>query len=147
MVSDRALGLVGAEGQGQAVLWWDAFDRQARDGPEAEALDDVGRVSLTTLWKQMGALPKKRPALWLKSDPIKEFMLKLKAEAEERHEEIRKEREESTFVFWKVALFYCAFLSPKMKSAFVKVVRKRFNLDDDLEKALVYYGEEIESSS
>ncbi len=110
-------------------------------------LDDDECVSLTTLWKQTGAIPKKRPALWLKSDAVKEFLLKVKAEVGERHAMIQKEQDESTFVFWKVALLYCAFLSPKMKTAFMKVVRQRFNLDDDLEKALTYYVEEIESSS
>lgn len=69
--------------------------------------DDQQRVSLTGLWKQMGARPKKRPALWLKSEVAKEYMVTMKADAQEGNAKIQQSENESAFVYWKVALLYC----------------------------------------
>ena len=109
--------------------------------------DDDQRVSLTGLWKQMGALPKKRPALWLKSEVAKEFMVNVVHDADPGNRKIQKEEDESAFAYWKVALLYCAYLSPKMKAAFIKVIRQRFGLDNGVDKETTYFMEEIESSS
>jgi len=108
--------------------------------------DDNQRVSLTGLWKQMGALPKKRPALWLKSEVAKEFMANEVHEANAGNAKTQKVEDESEFAYWKLALLYCAYLSPKMKTAFVKVLRTRFSLGDDLDD-ISYYLEEFGSSS
>lgn len=110
--------------------------------------DDNQRVSLTGLWKQMGALPRKRPALWLKSDVAQEFMANVKEEATARRANVQTmPQDESAFAYWKVALLYCAFLSPKMKTALMKVLRRRFALEDEIGADMTYYMEEIEASS
>ena len=109
--------------------------------------DDDQRVSLTGLWKQMGALPKKRPALWLKSEVAKDFMANVIHEAGAGDAMRQKVEDESEFAYWKLALLYCAYLSPKMKAAFIKVIRQRFGLDNGVDKETTYFMEEIESSS
>jgi len=109
--------------------------------------DEDQRVSLTGLWKQMGALPKKRPALWLKSEVAKDFMANVIHEAGAGDAKSPKVEDESEFAYWKLALLYCAYLSPKMKTAFVKVLRKRFPFGDDLDEDISDYMEEVSSSS
>lgn len=106
-------------------------------------------VSLTVLWKQMGALPKKKPAIWLKTELAKEFMLHLQEESESAAKpllRIQKEHNKCTFGHWKLALAYTAFLSPKIRAAFVSVARNRFDLEDDFEKAIQYYTQAGDNS-
>ena len=99
--------------------------------------DDDQRVSLTGLWKQMGALTKKKPALWLKTDLAKELILRL-------HEETNG-HDEDMFVHWKIALAYTVFLSPKIKAAFISVVRQRFKVEDDIEGMIDVFSNQMET--
>ena len=101
-------------------------------------------VSLTVLWKQMGAVPKKKPALWLKTELAKEFMLHLQEESKSEDKQllkIRKEHDGGTFGHWKLALAYSAFLSPKIKEAFASVARNRFESGDEFEQAVRYFAQ------
>lgn len=103
--------------------------------------DDDQMVSLTGLWKQMGALTRKKPTLWLKTDLAKEFMVRLHEETKTTLLKIDKRHNSDIFGHWKLALVYTAFLSPKIKSAFMNVVRQRFKLDADVE-AMIEDGTE-----
>jgi KilA-N domain len=106
-------------------------------------------VSLTVLWKQMGALPKKKPALWLRTELAKEFMLHLQEEAGGAAKpllRIQREHSRCTFGHWKLALAYTAFLSPKIRAAFVSVARNRFELEDDFDKDIQYYTQAGDNS-
>ena len=106
-------------------------------------------VSLTVLWKQMGALPKKKPALWLKTELAKEFMLHLQEElhgAAKPLLRVQREHNRCTFGHWKLALAYTAFLSPKIRAAFVRVARSRFELEDDFDKDIQYFTQAGDNS-
>jgi hypothetical protein len=105
---------------------------------------DEQLVSLTVLWKQMGAVPKKKPARWLKTELAKEFMLHLQEESNSVDKQllkIQREPDGGTFGHWKLALAYTAFLSPKIKEAFVSVARDRFESEDDVDQAVRYYAQ------
>jgi hypothetical protein len=52
---------------------------------------------------------------------------------------IQKEPDGGTFGYWKLALEYTAYLSPKIKKAFVCVARDRFESEDDVDQAVRYY--------
>ena len=105
--------------------------------------DDDQMVSLTGLWKQMGALTKKKPTLWLKTDLAKELILRLHEKTNGTLLKIGNGQQGDMFVHWKIALVYSAFLSPKIKSAFMNVVRQRFTLDADAEGMIDVFFEEM----
>ena len=105
-------------------------------------------VSLTVLWKQMGAVPKKKPALWLKTELAKEFMRHLQEESKNADKpllNIQKEHDGGTFGHWKLALAYTAFLSPKIKEAFMSIARDRFESEVDFDQAVRYYAQAIDN--
>ena len=106
--------------------------------------DDEQRVNLTALWKQTGALPRKKPALWLKTNPARKFILQLEEETEDTLLKIDEAHESDTFGNWKLALLYTAFLSPKIKTAFMKFIRRRFTLETGLKMAIDDYMHEID---
>ena len=90
---------------------------------------DQELTSLTDLWKAGGSVPRKKPAEWLLQEGTDEFIQQITGNYKSGISNLlqtRSGRIGGTFAHWKIALACAEFLSPKIRSQFMDIIKARY---------------------